>query len=223
MTVSSAARNTPSIGLPSQANTPTTITTSWTIASTAASAERPAEPDRQVGQLRQRARPRSAISALWRSSSPRLGADQLVALLGDRRRPRRRGPARSRPPRRWSSRRCAPRCCRSPLSCTTAPGEAGVGDRLAGLVDRQRLARGVLHQPAAGELHAEVEAAADDAGHGAAPARRRRPRASAGGASSGPGCGARARCAPGRVGDAGDRRAALRPPGGHGRPRRAPG
>ena len=36
MTVSSAARNTPSIGLPSQANTPTRITTSWAIASTAA-------------------------------------------------------------------------------------------------------------------------------------------------------------------------------------------
>ena len=36
MTVSSAARKTPSIGLPSHANTPTTTSTSWTMASTAA-------------------------------------------------------------------------------------------------------------------------------------------------------------------------------------------
>ena len=35
MTVSSAARNTPSIGLPSHANTPTSSTTSCAIASTA--------------------------------------------------------------------------------------------------------------------------------------------------------------------------------------------
>ena len=36
MMVSAAARKTPSIGLPSQAKRPTTSTTSWNIASTAA-------------------------------------------------------------------------------------------------------------------------------------------------------------------------------------------
>ncbi len=36
MTVSSTARNTPSSGLPSQANSPSTIATSWNIATTAA-------------------------------------------------------------------------------------------------------------------------------------------------------------------------------------------
>ncbi len=36
MTVSSAARNTPSIGLPSQAKIPTRMITSWAIAMTAA-------------------------------------------------------------------------------------------------------------------------------------------------------------------------------------------
>ena len=51
MIVSAAARKTPSTGLPSQANTPTTIATSCSIASTAARREGPPEPQGEVEQL----------------------------------------------------------------------------------------------------------------------------------------------------------------------------
>ena len=128
-------------------------------------AERPAEPDRQVGQLRQQ---RDAQR------------DQRLAGAARRRgsgRSARRAACSTSPPdasarAAWisasSSLVISPvrtEMLSSPLSCTTARGKPASDDGLAGVVDRQRGRRGVLHEPAAGELHAEVEPAADDAGH----------------------------------------------------------
>ena len=122
----------------------------------------------------------NAISALSRSSLPQRRADQLVALLGHRRR------------------RCGQRLldgarlvvadlagADGDVVGVAAPGrrlhdrvgEAGVGDRRARLLHPDLLAGRELQQPAAGELHAEVQAAHDDAGDRDARRRRRRRRA----------------------------------------------
>ena len=141
MTVSRAARNTPSIGLPSQANSPEQdhhVVRPWP-------APRPRRTSSGTGRPGSRAAATSAtpsaISALRRSSSPRLGPMSSSRSLVT-------SPPTSATARctrclagRRSSSPVRTERLPSPRRLHDRPGEAGVGHRLAGGVDGRPAAR----------------------------------------------------------------------------------
>ena len=136
--------------------------------------EGPLEPDGQVEQLREQRDAEGDAAPCRAARSPSEAPIVWSSILVDVAADRGRGP---------SSIRCSSSLVISPVRtvksavsapCTTASREARVGDGLARLVDRDRLAHGVVELAAAGELDPEVEALGDDAGRRRARARRRR-------------------------------------------------
>ena len=164
MIVSAAARKTPSIGLPSQAKMPTTMHDVVEHREHRAGRHRPAEAERQVGQLREQ-RDDEGDERLVAQLVAQRRADQLVA-----------GDARPRRPGSASAVRISSHLLLGDVGGAHGDVLAGLlhdRGREAGLLDgrpgvghRQLLAGRELHDPAAGELDAEVEAAHQHAEHG---------------------------------------------------------
>ena len=166
MTVSSAARKTPSIGLPSQAKTPTSEEHVVRHRARRPRHRRSSGTGPPGSRSWAASATPSAISALVRSSSPRLGPISSSRCLVTS------PPAASARALRisasWSLVISPVRTEMFGLAALLhdGPREPGLRHRRPGVVDGDRCGRRVLDQPATGELDAEVEAAGGDAGHG---------------------------------------------------------